>query len=445
MTFNIFNIAYDQKSFDGRDPFFQTIGDLSNPSPELFEYHHILKFYEERRRFWSDDEYYGFLSPNFFIKTGIEGIHLIDELKKIISETKQIDVILLNPWWRLFQSSINSFDQAEDHHPGMLQVFESVLNDLKFEFFQHEYFSYSLNTTYSNFFVAKPHIWDLWIKVIKEILSIAADPSSSIGSRLNEKTRYKSGANPKIMIFVLERVINVLLAKKIEPSHVAAVDPFIFKKDKINLPPSYMRKIDKLRLDFSEGRSKSRSLVCSPTWELKKLDEIKTMIHRKYLRDAVDIISNEKFSPLFAGEVEILKVKILVAAGQFNEALIRLTKTDFTKLDCSVTRELLLYRVFVRLGKFSDARSKIEELDTLYPGSHVLGCDLATVMLLMEDHTNLLKKINSLMMEFPSSWLIPYIGSKWFLKIGDASKAQELVNLSIRLKNSTRRLEWNFI
>jgi len=49
------------------------------------------------------------------------------------------------------------------------------------------------------------------------------------------------------------------------------------------------------------------------------------------------------------------------------------------------------------------------------------------------------------MMEFPSSWLIPYIGSKWFLKIGDASKAQELVNLSIRLKNSTRRLEWNFI
>ncbi|NBO61216.1 MAG: hypothetical protein EBU82_09630 [Flavobacteriia bacterium] len=445
MTFNIFNIAYDQKSFDERDPFFETIGDLSNPSPELFEYHHILRFYEERRQFWSVDEYYGFLSPNFFIKTGMEGRHLIDELEKISTEAKEIDVILLNPWWRLFQSSMNSFDQAEDHHPGLLQVFESVLHDLKLEFSQHEYFSYSLNTTYSNFFVAKPHIWDMWIKIIKAILSIAADSSSALGSRLNEKTKYKSGVNPKIMIFVLERVINVLLVQKIDPSRVSAVDPFIFSKDKINFSPSYMRNIDKLRLDFSEGRSRSRSLVFSPTWELKKLNQIITMVNRKYLRDAVDVISNERFSPLFAGEVEILKVKILVAAGQFNEALMRLNKTEFAKRDYDVTRESLLYRVLVKLGKFAEAKSKIEELDVLYPGSHVLGCDLATVMLLMEDHINLSKKIDSLMVEFPSSWLVPYIGSKFLFKIGDAAKAQELVNLSIRLKSSPRRLEWNFM
>ncbi len=285
----------------------------------------------------------------------------------------------------------------------------------------------------------------MWIKIIKAILSIAADSSSALGSRLNEKTRYKSGVNPKIMIFVLERVINVLLVQKIDSSRVAAIDPFIFSKDKINFLPSYMRNIDKLRLDYSEGRSRSRSLVFSPTWELKKLNKIITMVNRKYLRDAVDVISNERFSPLFAGEVEILKVKILVAAGQLNEALMRLNKTEFAKRDYDVTRESLFYRVLVSLGKFAEAKSKIEELDVLYPGSHVLGCDLATVMLLMEDHINLSNKINSLMVEFPSSWLVPYIGSKFLFKIGDAAKAQELVNLPIRLKSFPRRLEWNFM
>ena len=90
MTFNIFNIAYDQKSFDERDPFFETIGDLSNPSPELFEYHHILRFYEERRQFWSVDEYYGFLSPNFFIKTEWRGGTSLMNWKKSAQRQKKL-------------------------------------------------------------------------------------------------------------------------------------------------------------------------------------------------------------------------------------------------------------------------------------------------------------------------------------------------------------------
>jgi len=210
---NIYNIAFDEISFAERDVVFENIGDLSNPKPDLYEYHHIIKFYDESRTSWNENEFYGFLSTNFYMKTGLEGNEILAKIGRNLNGKK---IILLNPWWRLFQSSMNSWHQGEENHPGLIDCFLKCMNELKIEFEYEDLFANSKNTTYSNFFLAKPIIWDEWIRIVKVILHIANDSNHYLNTALNAPTKYKIGTSPKMLIFVLERIINVLLAKKIK-------------------------------------------------------------------------------------------------------------------------------------------------------------------------------------------------------------------------------------
>ena len=137
---NIFNIVYDKASYEERDVQFPLMGDMNNPEPELYEYYHIINFYESNRASWNESDLYGFLSTNFFLKTGLEGDDLINKLEKN-SEGKSI--VIINPWWRLFQSNINSYEKGEENHPGLLICLRKVIAELRLDPLNENVFSNS--------------------------------------------------------------------------------------------------------------------------------------------------------------------------------------------------------------------------------------------------------------------------------------------------------------
>jgi hypothetical protein len=434
---NIYNIVYDKTSYEERDEYFSNIGMLNNPEPELYEYFHIINFYDSQRSSWNEDDFYGFLSTNFYFKTGLEGSDLIKLLEEKI-DGKQL--VIINPWWRLFQSNVNSYDKGEENHPGLLNCLRKVFGELGVDKLDELYFSNSKNTTYSNFFVAKPLIWDEWIKLIKKIIEISRDEKNYLYSLINSRTTYKAENNPKMLIFVLERVINYIIKGK-NDQDIAAIDSFCFRKDSINTPPLHLAPIDQLRIENNDLHSNKSNEIYGFLWQQRKIDDINQLIKNQAYAAAAAVIKQELFSKIFEPEVESFRLKILMEVGGYQEIISRFEKNVGGALD--LKSSLFYYQALIKLNRLSDAQLIIENLFLDYADSHLVTCDYLTILLGLKKYELCVEKINEALHKFPRSHVVPFIASKLSREIGRKDEAEKFSRIALNNKNSRRRFEWS--
>lgn len=265
----IYQIFYDKKSKLALDPAFIPLDNTANLRPDWYEFWVIRNFLKSHPL--NEDHLYGFLSPSFRAKTGIDGLSLVRFLTKIPSE---IEVVLFSSNWDQIAYFRNVFEQGEYWHPGLMKSSSLFFSYIGIGLDLKSFLGHSINSVFSNYFVAKPKFWREWLNIAESLWSLCEDQACEMSRMLNSFGNYFSGGQEAALkVFVQERIAPLLLASKpfqtiaLDRSHILPVWPTLFTDD-IRTRKLLMA-CDTLKLEavcskdnfFIEAYQKSRSAI----------------------------------------------------------------------------------------------------------------------------------------------------------------------------------------
>ena len=206
MKTNIYQIAYNDKTFESVDRGFLVLDNRDNFRPDWREYWPIRNFLLTHTL--EEDSLYGFLSPKFKEKTGLSSIDCLTYIEQQDSDT---DVILFSPFFDLGAFFQNSFYQALVQHPNSNYAVEVALELLAPNRAIGDIVMHSGNNIFCNFFIARPPFWRTWLAKCELIWHAAEEETGRFSSELNaEAVRHDSPA--AIKTFIIERIASLILA-----------------------------------------------------------------------------------------------------------------------------------------------------------------------------------------------------------------------------------------
>ena len=231
----IYQIFYDEKTKKSRDMGFLPLDNMDNQRPDWREYwpirNHLLN------NSLNEDSFYGFFSPKFKAKTGLSSNECF---RFINSQSQDTDVISFSPFFDLGAFFQNSFFQAIQQHPNSKSSIEGALKILTPTKGINEIVMHSGNNIFSNFFVAKPRFWRVWLEKCEQIWNESEANISPISKEWNA-TAESHDSPAAIKTFIIERVASLILATN--PSWIVkSYNPFelpfstaVISKERISL------------------------------------------------------------------------------------------------------------------------------------------------------------------------------------------------------------------
>lgn len=202
---------------------FLLLDNNSNLRPDWYEYWPIRNFLKNTTL--KDENWYGFFSPRFQEKTGLNSVEIKKIIQGVEEKDKSVDVILFSPQPDMGAYFINVFEQGEMFHPGHMQVAKDVLAAIGIDAPIESIIMDSRQIVYSNYFVAKPSFWKRWLQITESIFSIAETSEHPLHDVLNSGTSYRDGSHQKV--FLIERIASLILAIESQWKSVSA-DTFSF-------------------------------------------------------------------------------------------------------------------------------------------------------------------------------------------------------------------------
>ena len=115
-----------------------------------------------------EDQWYGFLSPKFTAKTGLNSSQVQQFVNTSAPDT---DVLLLSPYWDINAFFLNVFTQGEYWHHGLIDIAEQFFLATGTSVDLRSLVMSSSSTVYCNYFVAKPRFWRRWLKLAEQLLN----------------------------------------------------------------------------------------------------------------------------------------------------------------------------------------------------------------------------------------------------------------------------------
>lgn len=252
---NVFQIFYDSKTRAALDPAFIPLDNTANERPDWFEFWVIRNWLANHRL--SKNCFYGFLSPSFRDKTGINGADLLGFLNQVPQE---VDAVLFSHSWDQIAYFKNAFEQGDYFHPGLLDASERFFRGQSELANIRRLVGNSNNTVFSNYFVAKPCFWSAWLSIANELWDVCEQQSGDLTDLLNSSGRYRSGKGGEdaaLKVFLQERVACVLLGDKkfntvnLDLSSMSPVNTRLFSED-IRTRKLLMA-CDTMKLEFGFG------------------------------------------------------------------------------------------------------------------------------------------------------------------------------------------------
>jgi hypothetical protein len=205
----IYQIAYDADSLATVSASgFKLLDNISNERPDWFEYWSIRRFLLNSEL--SDDAWYGFFSPRFQEKTGLNALGVFQAIENLEVRRGELDVILFSPQPDMGAFFINVFEQGEMFHPGLMEISRNVLDYLGFKVPIETMVMDSRQIVFSNYFVAKAAFWRRWFEVTEAIFQMAEAEGHPLSAALNTGTSYRQGSQQKV--FLVERIASLLLS-----------------------------------------------------------------------------------------------------------------------------------------------------------------------------------------------------------------------------------------
>ena len=201
----IYQIFYDENSREKLDPGFIALDNTPNERPDWREYWPIRQYLLTQAL--SKDTYYGFFSPKFFEKTGLDANAVYEFINQQSADT---DVILFSPFFDQSAYFLNIFEQGAIAHPEIHTIFQQTVNLLGSPIHLSTLVMDSSVTVFCNFFVAKPRFWEVWLNACECIFKVAESQSTPLSNALNGLALHETEAAFKT--FVIERIASLLLS-----------------------------------------------------------------------------------------------------------------------------------------------------------------------------------------------------------------------------------------
>lgn len=203
MKIFIYQIYYNNETQEKLLPGFIPLDNTKNLRPDWFEFWVILNFL--RNNVLDDDDWYGFLSPKFYEKTGYNSEFV---LKSIENYGSLVNVALFSPAWDQLAYFLNPFEQGEVWHPGLMAASQKFVNKYNSELNLNALVSYSSTSVFSNYIIAKKEFWIKWMNIAEFFFEyVENNPEHGI------KTSYGSLENQFPMkTFIQERLASLILS-----------------------------------------------------------------------------------------------------------------------------------------------------------------------------------------------------------------------------------------
>lgn len=203
---HIYQICYSQATLQGRDPGFLCLECLDNPRPDWREYWHMRRFLLDTRL--SARDYYGFFSPKFKAKTGLDAA----EVQTFIREHGgRPDVFLFSPFFDQGAFALNVFEQGLAQHADIQRAFTGSVALVAPEVNLGSLVMDSRHVVFCNYIVARPAFWQEWLRYCEPIFAAAEAGDTGLAESLNASTNHDGSTAPN-KVFVMERVASLILS-----------------------------------------------------------------------------------------------------------------------------------------------------------------------------------------------------------------------------------------
>lgn len=207
---NIFQIFYSEETRQALDPGYIPL-DNTGQRPDWCEYWPIRNFLLNHEL--NEDEFYGFLSPKFRLKTGLSSAEVCDFVASVDSS---VDVVAFSPFFDQSALFWNVFAQGISSHPNAATAFvvcaETVVPSVPINTLVTD----STNTIFCNYFLAKPKFWRHWLSKAELIFDIAERNDTLLGQQLNAGTSHRGAESFQSKVFFIERLASLILATEMQ-------------------------------------------------------------------------------------------------------------------------------------------------------------------------------------------------------------------------------------
>lgn len=205
----ILQICYNETTRDQTPEGFEVLDNLANERPDWREFWPIRQYLMSHDL--DDDVFYGFFSPRFAHKTGLDHSKISEFARQ---HGRDHDVLIFSPFWDLNSLFLNPFEQGEFFHPGLLACSQLLVDSFGASNASGrlaDLVMHADNTIFCNYFIAKKSFWLRWLELGEHLFRSAEQGGTPIAAMLNKNTFYGQDLLPQ-KIFVQERLANILLA-----------------------------------------------------------------------------------------------------------------------------------------------------------------------------------------------------------------------------------------
>ncbi len=245
-----YTIAYTPQLFESVEAPFLPLDHTANERSDWQEYWPIRKFLLNNEL--DENCLYGFLSPRFTDKTGLDGVSLMQFLSK---EGVGKDVVTISPQPDMGAMFLNVFAQNELFDPGFCETADAFFSTIGLNVKPQTCVMDSTHIVFSNYFFAKPAFWRRWLEVNERIFYLCEEqPEFAHKIGLLQKTNYRDGVQRKV--FLMERIASSLLF--CEPHwQVGAYNTFLcaYSASRLNEFPSECQTADALKIAWNKTKN----------------------------------------------------------------------------------------------------------------------------------------------------------------------------------------------
>jgi hypothetical protein len=243
-------ISYTAEIYDNVQAPFTPLDNRENPRPDWQEYWPIRKFLLNENL--EEDHYYGFFSPRFQEKTGLNAAQIVDYVTK---QSTANDIILFSPQPDMGAFFKNIFDQNEVFDTGFKKSSQNFCNFAELNIDISPLVMDSTNIVFSNYFLAKPRFLRRWIAICEILFNVCENyPNIAQLHGWLHRTNYRNGIERKV--FLLERIASLILSTESEwKSHAHSPFLFAYSGSKLNKFPEEAVKCDALKIAFNKTQN----------------------------------------------------------------------------------------------------------------------------------------------------------------------------------------------
>lgn len=267
----IFQIYYDSRTQAENDKGFLQLDNSSNERPDWSEYWPIRRYLHNNKL--EDNLYYGFFSPKFKEKTGLDSTTVFEFL-----ENSNEDVIVFSPFFDQSAFFINVFEQAKFAHPSIDECLVEAFRALDGGVDINNLFMTSRNTVFCNYFAAKRDFWEKWIACGEILFGYAEENRTPLGKLLNSNVTHSRKEYPA-KVFAVERIVSFLMstrkewsARIFEPARLPYSNPFFlnYKLELIELDALKIAYLETGSSEYIRPLNQIRSKIISDIENLTK-------------------------------------------------------------------------------------------------------------------------------------------------------------------------------